>query len=307
MDTINKVKLKDFSNQYYKSVDEFVNSDFEHNKVLGKFYTNISIAEDLVDDIITVFSEDNIKELNIIDPFCGDGRLIKLLILKMNELDNYKGCRYNVTLWDIDSKAVEIAKNTLDCIAMDLKIEISVKAEIADAFVLYASEINNYDICITNPPWGLLKPQKIFSDRFGSKEIEKYKDSIALYDEYMKHEFCLSQPTRRFGRWGTNLGRCGVEVALRLINKNGLCGLVSPASLFNDRVSVPFREWIFEQHKIYTISYFPAELKLYGTADVSSITTLIGNGCTNSTFKIRIYDLEQRFVEQRLKIGRAHV
>lgn len=55
-----------------------------------------------------------------------------------------------------------------------------------------------------------------------------------------------------------------VEVALRTIKFSGVCGIVSPASLFNDQVSGELRKWIFENYKVADITYYPAELKLYG-------------------------------------------
>ena len=64
-----------------------------------------------------------------------------------------------------------------------------------------------------------------------------YRVAIEKYDGFMKSEFPISQPSRKFGKWGTNLARCGTEVALRTIKFSGVCGIVSPASLFNDQVS----------------------------------------------------------------------
>jgi len=116
----------------------------------------------------------------------------------------------------------------------------------------------------------------------------------------MKSEFTLSQPTKKFGRWGTNLGRVGTELALKLIKKDGICGIVSPASLFNDQVSIPLREWIFNNHKILYLSYYPAELKLYGTADVSSVTAVFGCGETTDSFVIRLFDAEKKCTLKQL-------
>lgn len=50
----------------------------------------------------------------------------------------------------------------------------------------------------------------------------------------MKKEFVILQPSIKFGKWGTNLVRCRIEVALRLIKVAGVCGIVSPVSLLND-------------------------------------------------------------------------
>ena len=294
MDAVSEMKLQIFSNQYYEFVERFVKTDFEDSKVLGKFYTNIEIAERMISDLLLQFNLAGNK-IRVIDPFCGDGRLIRILLIQMACTPLYKDSEVEVFLWDVDENAVNSAGKAIQEMAANLPMKISVVAQKADAYVLYSSFEGTFDICVTNPPWGLLKPQKLFNSRCSQEDIEEYKKSIATYDDYMRNEFPLSQPTKKFGRWGTNLGRTGTEVALRLLNMNGLCGLVSPASLFNDQVSVPLREWIFNQHRILNISYYPAELKLYGSADVSSITVVLGKGKTDSTFETKIYDAEGQF------------
>ena len=49
-----------------------------------------------------------------------------------------------------------------------------------------------------------------------------------------------------------------------------------------------------------SVSYFPAELKLYGSADVSSITAVARAGMTEQ-IKIRIYDLDFKAAENMLQ------
>ena len=289
MDPVSEMKLQIFSNQYYDFVDSFAKSDFESGKILGKYYTEVSIAENMIKDLLIKYKlPDNITTIRVIDPFCGDGRLITILLSQVAKLDRYKKKSYEIVIWDIDGDALKKAKNSISKIIEKLGIEASIRAEKVDAYVMYSIEEDNFSICVTNPPWGLLKPQKIFNERYTQKEIEDYKKSIALYDDYMKSEFPLSQPTKKFGKWGTNLARTGVEVALKLVSNGGICGIVSPASLFNDQVSVPLRRWIFERHDVYSICYYPAELKLFGTADISSITAVIekNQGCKLPYVKI---------------------
>ncbi|WP_427113080.1 Alw26I/Eco31I/Esp3I family type II restriction adenine-specific DNA-methyltransferase [Megasphaera sueciensis] len=296
MDAASVMKLRIFSNQYYEFINKFVKSDFENSKMLGKFYTDLSIAKRLITDLLSQYEFPiGSNRIRIIDPFCGDGRLIKLLLLKIADIDVFKTVSLEIVLWDIDQVAVEKAGNEIKNIIKETSLDAIVNTENVDAYVLYASEEKKFDICITNPPWCLLKPQKIFHDRCTLQEINEYKKSVALYDTYIKSEFPLSQPTRKFGKWGTNLGRTGAEVLLRLMAPKGICGLVSPASLFNDQVSVTLRKWIFDEHRIYSISYYPAELKLYGPADVSSVTAVIGTGKTDTFFTTKIFGLEHNY------------
>lgn len=300
MDAMREMRMQIFSRQYYDFVDIFAKTEFEESKILGKFYTNERVAEQMIVDLLLNYKPKDASKLKIIDPFCGDGRLIRILLEKLIEIPQFEECEYEVVLWDIDKSALDKAKKDIDDLVKRENISASISCERTDAFVMYGERAGEFDVCVTNPPWGILKPQKLFNDRCAETEIEEYKKAIAIYDEYMREEFVLSQPTKKFGKWGTNLGRAGTEVALRLISDSGICGLVSPASLFNDQVSLPLRSWLFEEHCIHGISYFPAELKLYGSADVSSVTTIIGTGKTDSSIEIKIYSSETEFTHEKL-------
>lgn len=260
------------SNQYYDFVNRMTVSEFENSKVLGKFYTNIEIAENMIDSILSTTDPERFGEtIRVIDPFCGDGRLIRIFLEKASTTRSWCTKSYQIEIWDIDESAVKEAEQHI-IESAPATISFSISSSFGDAFVNYRSHKASYDFCLTNPPWGLLKPQKLFNGSHDKEEIDQYKASITCYDAYMKEEFSLSQPVKKFGSLGTNLGRCGTELALSLLADGGICGIVSPASLFNDQVSVPLRKWIFESFSIQSIVYYPAELKLYGSADVSSIT-----------------------------------
>ena len=184
---------------------------------------------------------------------------------------------------------MEIAKNKIANFCNGNGLDYQIDSRKTDAFVEYKNLEGTYDICVTNPPWGLLKPQKLFSKSNNEETLIGYRSVIEQYDLFMKNAFALSQPSSKFGKWGTNLARCGTELALRLIKKTGICGIVSPASLLNDQISNKLRGWIFENYTVTNVSYYPAELKLYGSADISSITMVIIKGeKTDQIFNVRI-------------------
>lgn len=275
MNFITELHTELFSKQYYDCIEKFATNDFETAKILGQYYTNIDVAKKMITSVIDNFDfEKHNSSIKIIEPFCGDGRLVVLFIELLSER-NMKDIKLNITIWDIfENNAIESERNILK-VAKEKSINVEITKDIADSYVIYGQYINKFDICITNPPWGILKPQKIFKDNHTKKEIEDYKVAISTYDNYVKQEFYLSQPTSKFGKWGTNLSRCGVEIAIRLVKKDGICAFVSPASLLSDQVSTPLRHWIFENHCIFNINYYPAEAKLYGSADTSSITVIL--------------------------------
>lgn len=288
------------SREYYQFVEEFTQTDFEDEKLLGKFYTDYDIAKNMMQVLCQrcVFHSFS-SEIRIIDPFCGDGRLVLALLAELVKKDEFLSKGLFISIWDIDDKAVQAAKQALVSFCESNGLKCQIDSRKADAFVEYESVRGSYDICVTNPPWSLLKPQKLFSKSHDEEALTGYRNAIEQYDLFMKTAFSLSQPSSKFGKWGTNLARCGTEVALRLIKRDGMCGLVSPASLLNDQVSAKLRNWIFENHTVFNVSYFPAELKLYGSADISSITVAMKGGKTNQSFNIRIYDDKDTYKEKR--------
>lgn len=290
------------SEEYYQFVDEFTQTDFENEKLLGKFYTDYNIATRMMQVLSQSYVYNTFSsELRIIDPFCGDGRLVISLLSELRKSGKLSSNRLFISVWDIDENAVNMAKSKITqfCKTAELKYEIDARQ--TDAFVEYDAVRGKYDICVTNPPWSLLKPQKFFSKSNGEEAMIDYRNAIEQYDSYMKKAFVISQPSSKFGKWGTNLARCGIEVALRLIKRDGFCGIVSPASLLNDQVSSKLRGWIFENYKVINVSYYPAELKLYGSADISSVTIVIKGGETDQSINVRIYSDKDTYKEKKIK------
>lgn len=78
--------LATFSNPYYDFLDNFAQSEYESAKLLGKFYTDYTVAEEMIDRVVAELEQHNETEsIRIIDPFCGDGRLV-IKLLQVNSL-----------------------------------------------------------------------------------------------------------------------------------------------------------------------------------------------------------------------------
>lgn len=292
----------ELSREYYHFVNNFIETDFEDEKILGKFYTDSVIAESMIQIIGNNLKKDRfVSTIRIIDPFCGDGRLIIKLLSELLRIRVLANNDIFVSVWDIDNKAVRIAEKEIRLFCKKNNILCKIDARVVDAFVEYKEVCSTFNICVTNPPWSLLKPQKLFSKSKGNEAMEEYCHALEQYDAYMKEEFIISQPSSKFGKWGTNLARCGIEVALRLIKYDGICGFVSPASLLNDQVSSRLRCWLFEKFRAINISYYPAELKLYGSADISSITMIVRRGEIDQSLNVRIYRNHRNYIETKIE------
>lgn len=285
------------SKQYYEFVNKISDDEFISKKILGKFYTNFYVSDILAKQIIRTFDiNEQQKEIKIIDPFCGDGRLIISLLREMISLKKNDGVKIYISIWDIESSGVQIAEKNIYSFCKEKNLLFEIDSKVTDSFLEYRKMMGKYDICITNPPWGLIKPQKLMSDING----DDYKKYLENYDDYMKKEFLNSQPSSKFGKWGTNLARCGVEVAYSLIKCYGVCGVVSPASFLNDQVSKDLRRCLFENYKVLNISYFPAELRLYEGADISSVTITFIKEDSTKEVNLEIYNSKEECFSQNI-------
>ena len=282
------------SQNYYTFIREQFGSDNNrYSKLTGRFYTNEFIYSKLVQSILDNLNRVNSK-LHIIDPFCGDGRLIVHLIealMKTKKSHNIE--RIFVSLWDVDKSAVAEAKNNVIKLNGSVPgLSVLVDTNVGDSFVRAIMHNEKYDICITNPPWCILKPEKEDINYLSSKKARfTYTSVIEEYEIILKKSYKHSMPKKKSWRWGTNLSRFGAECAMKLVVPNGVCGIVLPASLFSDQVSEPLRKWMFEDHAVKTITYYPAELKLFGTVDQSSATVVLKKSDSSTTkFTSTIYD-----------------
>ena len=79
-------------------------------RVTGRFYTPAFIANQLVDAVLRAWKPRK-KTVKVIEPFCGDGRLVALL-LKQSALTKPRRI-WEVTIWDCDQSALSAAKEKI--------------------------------------------------------------------------------------------------------------------------------------------------------------------------------------------------
>lgn len=297
MGVVEDIRLNIFSNSFYKKLEEYSRSGFETAKLLGQFYTNHIVIKNMLNSLVSKLSFP-VDKISVIDPFCGDGRLIvefiKVIALKSPKI------KLEIVIWDIDNSGLNLAKENIIRTASECNVDIEIDAKNTDSFAAYYDYQAYFDICITNPPWSILKPQKHFAEQHSIEEQAAFNDVLTHYDSYLKEEFSTSQPTAKFGKWGTNMARCGVEVALKLVKEGGFCSIVSPASILSDQVSSRFRSWIFDNYTVYDIDYYAAEAKLYGNADISSITMLICASKRPHDIILRLFNDKLEFQEHNV-------
>lgn len=247
----------------------------ERSKAIGQFFTPSEIFNPLVKKTSRYISDTGLKAIRVIDPFCGDGRL---LVSLLETLSDEKVDLDEVTIvgWDIDSTAVSSSMAAIKETAAQLPYRVNIQIERKDAFLCESSYYGSFDVCITNPPWSSTKSLKAraFVDE------EEYKHYQILAGEYTKilcGRFPKVKAGASFGTGAINLSRFGMKLSVELIRKSGLCAIVMPSSFAGDTSSRRLREDLFRERELASLDYYPAELKLFEGADQAGIAIVLTN------------------------------
>jgi DNA-cytosine methyltransferase len=245
-------------------------------RATGRFYTHPTIAEHLVDALLKATYFTPLKEFRIVDPFCGDGRL---LVSFLEKIKSFEHCRRNmhwiISAWDRDREAAATAQAALTKVIGDLSLKADLDIRCWDTFIESSKEHESFDCVITNPPWEALKPDRRELAHLSETKAKQYISSLRSYDNRLAGVLPLSQPFKKFAGWGTNLSRCGFEVSLRLLKKNAICGIVLPFSILTDQMTVRLRKWILEEHTLLHIFHYPPEARLFEFVDQDSIASVL--------------------------------
>lgn len=250
-------------------------ADLDHAKrAFGRYYTPRAVAARLAEDVIAALEGRVRPSIACIDPFCGDGRLVTE-VLRSSHGRTPPSTRWHVTLHDLDAGAVDDAVEAVATVAAELMLNCEIHGEVADAFSLLPERGGEFDVVVTNPPWEALKPDRREIGVLPDVDREEYLQAMRAYDSMLATKLPWSQPERKFSGWGTNLSRCGLELALRLCHAgSGICGIVLPASVMNDQNSARLRRWMFESYNVRRIAHYPAEAKLFDGVDQPFVTVL---------------------------------
>ena len=214
------------------------------------------------------------SEIRLIDPFAGDGRLAVEFIRAWAHLER-PVVKWSVTLWDLNEEGLADADASLADLRDEMGLDLSWDLAAGDSFHLAQTAAKAFDIVISNPPWELLKPDRRELEPLSDDLAESYVDAMRKYDNFLTQAYPTAQPARKYAGWGTNLSRVGFDVCRGALAQDGIMAIVMPASFMADDMSLVLRREVLEQYSVHEIAYFPAEAKLYGSADVSTITIVL--------------------------------
>lgn len=240
----------------------------------GRYFTPLWLATALASRIAS-FKSTN-KKLRIVDPFCGDGRLIVAyldVLDKLGALSSFDAVQVN--LWDNCKTNIRMAREAVRNSKRRFGFSVEARTKVQDSFIEGKPEYGKYDVVITNPPWETIKPDSRETGQLSGKLVEAVRDGLRDYDRQLALSLPHSQPIKKLYGWGTNLSRCGLELSVNLLTNRGVCGIVLPSAVYGDQMSTKLREWLFTQVQIEYVDHFPAEAKLFEGVDQSVMTTVL--------------------------------
>jgi Alw26I/Eco31I/Esp3I family type II restriction m6 adenine DNA methyltransferase len=272
-------------------------------RATGKFYTHELIGRHLARAVVRCAAFARPPDtLRVVEPFCGDGRLVCWFLEALAER-GAMGKSVSVEAWDCDGAALAGAVRTIADTASRLGLRIGVKPVEGDSFAFAPRHFGRFHVCVTNPPWEHLKPDRRDLESLGKARADDYVEQLRQRDRLLAELYPLSQPQRKFSGWGTNLARSGVEAALRLVAPGGVAGVVAPASLLADQMSAALRTWLFRENAVCDLAYYVAEARLFEKVDQPSVTLVaVPGGKTDPPPAVSVYDREH--ARSAVEIGR---
>jgi type I restriction enzyme M protein len=171
---------------------------------LGQFFT----PREIVEFITGFLHKKNLipKNALILDPACGSSGIL----LSARNSDTGK-----IVGYDINERLVRVSK-------MNMVLHGIENYEINNQSFLKCPDEEIYDVCITNPPFGVEEKQKNILKEFILGYDKKSCDLEILF----------------------------IEKILKVLKPGGICGIVLPDGVFNNMTSIKLREYILQHSNI---------------------------------------------------------
>lgn len=267
-------------------------------RTTGRFYTPDVLANDLaarmVECLVSSASRGELRrDVKVCDPFSGDGRLVIALMTAMTSSAILRGGRIIVTLRDIDAAAAKDAANHVRKAAGRLALNVTVRVHVGDSFADASPE--THDAVITNPPWELLKPDTREIATLSAKAADAYRSWLRARCAELNARFPDAKADVSWAGWGTNLARCGWDVALRSCRCGGVLGIVLPSTILADQASVSMRKSVLHRTQLIDLAAYPSEARLFARVDQPVVAaTFVARPARALNAALRLFDAERR-------------
>ena len=262
-------------------------------RLAGRFYTPDCLSIDLASQLVaSIDRRRSTARRLIMDPFCGDGRLVVALLLAISKDNDLRAAAWHVVLADLEAAAVSKAKQAVSDIAGELSLDVTIATRVGDTFAQAIGAA--YDVIITNPPWELLKPDSRETAHMTTHEVVAYRAKLRLISDNLDAAFPNARGEGAWGGWGTNLARCGWDYCMRSAMPSGVVGIILPSTLLGDQASRRIRATMFEVCAIADIAAYPSEARLFDRVDQPVVALTLVKDCNRGGGRLRIFGADRQ-------------
>lgn len=226
---------------------------YDNQKLLGQVYTPRFVVEKILSDV----GFDNPSSLGktILDPSCGDGRFLTVVAEKIIEFSPKEDLKVNLEKiygWDIDAQAIDYCLENLNKLVKHLGIQIDWNIQVSNSLKKITElDTPKFDFIVGNPPY--IRIQHL-------EEAER-----AFIQGYYK--FCKSGSTDTYIAF--------YELCNFLLDKNGICALITPNTFFYSETAKFMRAYFASKQSLIKITNY-ADIQLFDNATTYSAITIFG-------------------------------
>jgi len=245
--------------------------NYNNQKLLGQVYTPRFVVEKILSDI--GFDNPNILGKTILDPSCGDGRFLTVVAEKIIELSPKQNLQENLQKiygWDIDEQAIAYCLENLNELIEPFDIKVNWNIQVCNSLKKITDfDTPKFDFIVGNPPYiriqHLQETERTFVQNF--------------------YRFCKSGSTDTYIAF--------YELCNFLLNKNAICGLITPNTFFYSETAKYMRAYFANKQNILKITNY-ADIQLFANATTYSAITIFGKQ-PNKTFTFEQAKTETEF------------
>jgi adenine-specific DNA-methyltransferase len=247
------------------------------HKTLGQVFTPKWIVEEILDS--SGFTKDNLINKRIIDPACGDGAFLKIIVNRIIDfllnknipkekikeyLENYV---YGIEIDEIEFN--NCLSNLNKIIKEKLGVDLNVNWKIFkdNTLIRYKEFMGLFHFVIGNPPYIRIHNLDKDTRELLKKDFMFVDGTIDIYLSFF-------------------------ELGFKLLNEKGVLGYISPNSYLHNSSYIEFRKYLKEKRAVKRLTDFKANKVFKNFSTYTAITI------------INFFEKKDSFIYQELREGK---
>jgi len=259
--------------------------EYSQEKLLGQVYTPNFIVCKILDDI--GYNSKNILGKTILDAACGDGRFLVEIVKRILQFSNKNDLKKNLLCvygWDIDGDAVAECINNLDDLINEKNIVLNWNICVCDSLkkcknedLFFDNSKQKFDYIVGNPPY--IRIQHLY-----------FKQREYIQNNY---DFCRNG--------STDIYIAFYELCLKLLSKDGICGLITPNTFLFTETARYLRQYFASSKNLLQVTNY-GDIQLFENATTYSAITIF-NRKKNDNFRFQKAITERDFTEREINFA----